>query len=100
MERYPAPPAKPATIIYEKYLPPQKQTRQVVVKREMCQPNSYQIAHQCQPMTSAPRIIREVIRQVPQNCVPTQPAMVCVPQNQQQQSFQQMVPVYATRQVS
>jgi hypothetical protein len=103
VERYAAPPPKPPTIIYEKYLPAQQQARQVIVRREICQPNSYPAVQQQMP---ARRLVREVIRQVPQPSNNGQPALVCVPQQQQQMSpaqahsMQQLVPVFATRQVS
>ena len=103
VERYAAPPQKPPTIIYEKYLPAPQQSRQVIVRREICQPNGYPAVQQQMPTR---RLVREVIRQVPQPSGTAQPALVCVPQQQQQMSpgqahsMQQLVPVYATRQVS
>jgi hypothetical protein len=49
------------------------------------------------------RLVREIIRQIPQTSSAGQPALVCVPQQQmtpQAQGVQQFVPVFATRQVS
>jgi hypothetical protein len=49
------------------------------------------------------RLVREIIRQIPQTSSAGQPALVCVPQQQmtpQAQAVQQFVPVFATRQVS
>ncbi len=111
VERCPPPPPKPQQIIYEKYLPPPPPPqRQIIVQREACQPAP---ACTCTCTCSAPppqpvacrRLVREVVRQVPQ-CTPAQPAVVCTPQNQQKvtpaqsQVVQQLVPVFAQRQVS
>lgn len=94
VQRCPPPPPKPQRIIYEKCLPPPpEQPCQVIIKQETCQ------AAPCR------RLVREVIRQVPQQCAPAQPALVCTQQKQQQiiqqppQITQQLVPVYATRRV-
>jgi hypothetical protein len=51
------------------------------------------------------RLVREIVRQVPQTSSGIQQGLVCVPQQHQQvmtqqQSVQQLVPVYAPRQVS
>ncbi|CAF1153945.1 unnamed protein product [Adineta steineri] len=101
VERCPAPPPKPQQIIYEKYLPqPPPQPRQVIVQRECCQPTCCAIPQQQAPCR---RLVKEIIRQVPQPCAPAQPAVVCTRQQQQQiipaqtQACQQVVPVYATR---
>lgn len=95
VERYPAPAAKPPTIIYEKYLPTPAVQRPIVVKREICQPVGCPIVRQQIPA-------RQVIRQVTQVQSAPHPAMLCFPQQQQQQqqAVQQLVPVFATRQVS
>ena len=103
VERCPPPPSKPRTIIYQKYLPPPEPQRQVVIQREACQPTAC-----CPPPQPAPcrRLVREIIRQVPQPCAPPQPAVVCTQEQQQTiiqqppQVRQQLVPVYATRRVS
>ena len=93
VEQCPPPPPKPQTIIYEKCLPPPPQPRQVIIKQETCQP------------APCRRLVREVIRQIPQQCTPAQPALVCTQQKQQQiiqnppQITQQLTPVYATRRV-
>ncbi len=96
MERYPAPLAKPPTIIYEKYLPTSSpaQPRQLVVRREICRPTGYPIVQQQMP---GRHLVREIVRHIPQTQPTSQPALVCLPQ---QQSVQQFVPVFATRQVS
>jgi hypothetical protein len=97
VERYPAPLPKPPTIIYEKYLQPTQQPRQVIVKREICRPALCSVV---QPQSPGRHLVRQIIRQIPQT---SQSALVCVPQQQtttQQQVFQQFVPVFATRQVS
>jgi hypothetical protein len=103
VERYPAPPTKPPTIIYEKYLQPVQPPRQVIVRREICQPAAYPIMQQQQ--MPGRRLVREIVRQVPQTSAGIQQALVCVPQNHQQainqqQAVQQLVPVFAGRQVS
>ena len=74
-------------MIYEKYLPPPPpRPRQVIVQREQCAPSR--------------RLVKEIVRHVPQ------PAVVCASEQQQQiippqsQCVQQLVPVFATRQVS
>ncbi|CAF1231640.1 unnamed protein product [Adineta ricciae] len=91
VQQCPPPPPKPQTIIYEKCLPPPAQPNQVIIKQETCQP------------APCRRLVREVIRQVPQQCAPAQPALVCTQQKQQQiiqkppQITQQLTPVYATR---
>lgn len=98
----PPPPPKPQTIVYEKYLPPPSQC-QTIVRCETCQPSACTI-----PIKPVPRrrLIREIVRQVPQQCAPVQPAVVCKPRPQQKitpaqsQIVQRMVPVFATRQVS
>ncbi len=97
MERYPAPLAKPPTIIYEKYLPTSSAPRQVIVKREICRPAGYPIVQQQMP---GRHLVREIVRQIPQTQSTSQPAFVCLPQQTQQQGVQQFVPVFATRQVS
>lgn len=104
VERCPPPPPKPQPIIYERYLPPPPQRRQVVIERETCQPTAC-VPPPPQP-TACRRVVREIVRQVPQQCAPAQPAVVCSKQNQQQvipgqsQVVQQLVPVYSQRQVS
>ncbi|UJR33974.1 hypothetical protein I4U23_021390 [Adineta vaga] len=99
VERYPAPPAKPPTIIYEKYLPHvAPPPRQVIVRREVCRPAGYPIVRQQVP---GRQLVREIVRQIPQQQCIAQPTFVCVPQQQQQQqqqAVQQLVPVFATRQ--
>jgi len=105
VEQCPPPPPKPQAIIYEKYLPPPPPPqRQVIVQRNACQSTVCTCA--CSSTTQqAPcrRLVREVIRQVPQQCTP---AVVCSQQNQQKitprqsQVVQQFVPVFAQRQVS
>jgi len=77
----------------------------VIVRREVCSPGAYPVVRQ---QTPGRRLVREIVRQIPQPAPTTaQPAYVCVPQQQQQQqiitqpqSVQQLVPVFATRQVS
>ncbi|CAF0763193.1 unnamed protein product [Adineta ricciae] len=101
VERYPAPPPRPPTIIYEKYLPSAPPgPRQVIVKREICQPGAYPVIRQQVP---GRHLVRQIVRQIPQPAPVAQPALVCVPQQQQQiinqpQAIQQLVPVFATRQ--
>lgn len=102
VERCPAPPPKPPTVIYEKYLPQPVRQRQVIVQRERCvQPAS--VAATCAPSClPTRRLLREIVRHVPQ---PT-PAVVCRSEQEQQispaqsQTVEQLVPVFATRQVS
>ena len=77
----------------------------MIVQRETCQPTAC-----CTPQQQVPcqRVVREIVRQVPQQCIPAQPALVCTKQQPQQlrriqgqsQVVQQLVPVFATRQVS
>ncbi|CAF0854997.1 unnamed protein product [Adineta steineri] len=114
VERYPAPPAKPPTIIYEKYLPPApQQPRQVIVRREICRPGAYPIQQQqqqrqLQQQIPGRQLVREIIRQIPQQASGPQSALLCMPQQQQQQqqqqitnqqqAVQQLVPVFAARQ--
>ena len=101
VERCPAPPAKPPTVIYEKYLPQPLRPRQVIVQREQCvQPAAVATcAPSCVPTR---RLVKEIIRHVPQPA----PAVVCRTEQQQQISpgqshaVEQLVPVFATRQVS
>ncbi len=101
MERYPAPLAKPPTIIYEKYLPAPSTPRPVIVRREICRPAAYPIIQQQIP---GRHLVREVVRHIPQIQSAPQPTLVCFPQQQQQQqqpqqAIQQFVPVFAARQV-
>lgn len=100
VERCPGPPPKPQAVIYEKYLPPPPRARQVIVQREAC-PSTV-----CGPQQGS---CRRVVRQVAQQCTPcnpAQPAVVCTQQNQQtitpgqSQVVQQLVPVFAERQVN
>ncbi len=77
----------------------------MIVRREVCSPAAYPVVRQ---QTPGRRLVREIVRQIPQPAPTTaQPAYVCVPQQQQQQQIitqpqtvQQLVPVFATRQVS
>lgn len=96
VERCPPPPPKPQAIIYEKYLPPPPPAqRKVIVQRDACSST-----------VCAPTSCRRIVRQVPQQCQPAQPAVVCTAQTQQKitpgqsQVVQQLVPVFAQRQVS
>ncbi len=99
VERCPPPPPKPQQIIYERYLPVPQPQRQLIVQRETCQPTV------CAPVPQ-PAPCRRIVRQVPQQCIPAQPAVVCTRKHQQQiiprqpQVVQQLVPVFSQRQVS
>lgn len=98
VERYPAPLAKPPAIIYEKYMPTCQQPRQVIVRREICRPTGYPMT--AQQAVPGQRLVREIVRQIPATTSTCQPALVCVPQQQQQQQVpQQLVPVFTQRQV-
>lgn len=74
----------------------------MIVQREACSANV------CAPVPQQTSC-RRIVRQVPQQCTPcnpAQPAVVCTPQTQQtitpgqSQVVQQFVPVFAQRQVS
>ncbi|CAF0895466.1 unnamed protein product [Adineta ricciae] len=88
-KRLPAPCLPPQVIVEQ--CPPPPQPRQVIIKQETCQP------------APCRRLVREIIRQVPQQCAPAQPAVVCTQQKQHQiiqnppQITQELTPVYATR---
>ena len=79
----------------------------MIVRREVCQPGGYSVVQSQPQQIPGRQLVREVIRQVPQTSVMApQPALVCVPQQQQQitqvpttNAVQQLVPVYSTRQV-
>ncbi|CAF3536576.1 unnamed protein product [Rotaria socialis] len=93
VQRCRAPASQPQTIVCNNCISSR------VRQREVCQPNVCRAMPQKAPCR---RLVREIIRQVPQQCV--RPAQVCTTQQKQQiiqappEVAQQVVPVFAVKQ--
>ncbi|CAF1583964.1 unnamed protein product [Rotaria magnacalcarata] len=93
VQRCRAPASQPQTVVCNNSI------SSPIRQHNVCQPNVCRVMPQNAPCR---RLVREIIRQVPQQCV--RPAQVCTTQLKQQiiqpppEVVQQVVPVFATRQ--